>query len=1726
MADFDGDSFGQSSSLVPRLRELLSQYPAGTSTLREFLQNADDAGASRFVLSLDTQSYPATTPLLYPGLESGGALGPALLVYNDALFTPDDLAAIQRVGDSLKHAEASGKTGRWGLGFNSVYHVSDTPSLVSGSIVAWFDPQAKTLPVAPGALPGKMIDVSTARGAALTTAYPATFDPYRLAQFGCNPGGVTTGAPAMQGTLFRLPLRTPAVAATSQLSTRAVSVEDATRLLHEFAGEAAASLLFCKSLRTIEIWLGGGVSATVSLSSVTPAVLASRALAVTAAETAKGGKHPVPSLHDYTLDISTSVGAGGCGPHVVPGVATWLFCAQAGAEAGGALHSLSAGTATRHLRLLPVGGIAALVRGGTPPPGRVFVTQPLPILSGLPVHINARFETSSNRRSVWWEDGSLSGDGAARAAWNAALIEEILAPAYARLLRRATSASVLGDTPAALHALLPCLTAEPGAPSPWTKLMNAVFRVLVATHAPVLWVPAVAGCAVAAGIPLADLPTGSAASGYWCTLQAAVVLPHVEETENALVAALRLEGVPLVTLPSAQANAVVASGHCAAVADSKFVRARLRSSPTALVSVTCGGGSGWRLGLSLLRKCVQDLVRDAAGTTPVAAAKVFAELRGLPLLPLASGHFAKFEEPATGTVLFSRDPLVHRLLVGEVAGRCLVASTAALGGDLEALLASGPLQEAVNVAPLTHKAFARTLMGLAPKAHPGAAIPMPVEGLFSPPWLELAWSFLRESVPDLSPYVGVSLLPTRDGGISPLCLGPLLPPLDSWTLPERPPLSVLHGLAGAGIRFVEPATLRACVTLADLHPRLSSFVQPASLWGFAASCQAAAASMGETTRVSDLFVSITAPPAPPPAPKGGWLKAPVAPVAPAHPVSTPRFSPEQCDALRGWLAELARLAPAHLRPPTATAVLAALPVYRAYGASGLTPPRPLDCAPRLRLLREADALMHAVGRGEPGFALFSADALVYADAATLPLFDTLGEPFPLPLLDFVTSLLPRLARLPPPLVTKVMHWLLGRLDELRTSPDLVRTLSDTAFITPAVGSVLLRPRDAYDVSVDSLAALVDPSLFPSPAFAEPEQLAALRTLGLRVSLDRSSLLGVARSVETTVRGACAVTPVNEALLARGVAVASKLFSYIDGNAKTLFAVRPPPAPQVSAPPATQNLSSRVGGLFKAALVSFVDPQAEARAAVAAAAAAAAAQDLERKRAADEAAAAAFAHELRGLAWVPVWLRLPAGLPAHSPVDTLPVATPPNTRPFEDAALCSFTRRIFADGDGAALLAEVLGEGDGDKRPSTVSHAMRAFLGWDAPLPPAVLAQQLVAMGAQQQQGGESTSISFLLPRFFDPLLASAKGPAAEFGFVTDVLSAASAWIPCEGRFVPSSRVAFGGGRAAFSAPPFLFSVPHELLPYSVLLRACGVRETFSCSDFAVALRGLAARQTPPGSPLSPADLDLALVLVARAAPPNGVTTLDVLVPSVAGILLPACEVLFEDAAWADSGESQPKSEGEVAVFVHPSISNQVAASVGCISHRSRLLKTFAGVTPLGGGDLSNVVAFGLSEPIVSRIKSVLELYPEGPLLLNEYVANASDAGATVVRFCADLRSHKCVSLLDPRLSAWQGPALVVQNDALFSERDWASLSRVGQGHKLDMLATTGRFGLGALGAWLVALDPAAALDVFPPHPSNPLLSGVPLYGCALGRVWQHPRHAGSRCGIRARCYARRARLAH
>lgn len=154
----------------------------------------------------------------------------------------------------------------------------------------------------------------------------------------------------------------------------------------------------------------------------------------------------------------------------------WMVCnGLGGGEARRlALQQASSGNG---VRLVPWAGCAARI-GGAPVDGQAFCFLPLPIYTGLPVHLNGYFELSSNRRDIWRGE-DMVGDGRMRAEWNMALLKDAIAPLYARLLSEA--AASLGPCPD-FYDLWP--QAEPQ--ESWGVMVQALYRRLA--KASVAWV--------------------------------------------------------------------------------------------------------------------------------------------------------------------------------------------------------------------------------------------------------------------------------------------------------------------------------------------------------------------------------------------------------------------------------------------------------------------------------------------------------------------------------------------------------------------------------------------------------------------------------------------------------------------------------------------------------------------------------------------------------------------------------------------------------------------------------------------------------------------------------------------------------------------------------------------------------------------------------------------------------------------------------------------------------------------------------------------------------------------------------------------------------------------------------------------------------------------------------------------------------------------------------------
>lgn len=301
----------------------------------------------------------------------------------------------------------------------------------------------------------------------LLTEFQDQFEPYR------GHGGLHFTGQPFEGTIFRLPLRTPLQAESSMLSKRSLPDSDSRGLMLAMQREASAMLLFLKNIETIEIklWeadspesrlifrcrianLSGELrvkrafvgNATKAAADATAAATIATGSAPTIAKATKpiasstSKSHPaeVPNA-DYSLnvDCNSFVHETGSFENYEE---TWEVCNQLG---GPSADAIASDPTNELLRLVPWGGVAAFVYSSETRPqdnvlreGLAYCFLPLPVKTNLPVMVNGFFELSSNRRDVWQAGSDMTGDGRTRAEWNLSIMRDVIAPSYLRLLLR------------------------------------------------------------------------------------------------------------------------------------------------------------------------------------------------------------------------------------------------------------------------------------------------------------------------------------------------------------------------------------------------------------------------------------------------------------------------------------------------------------------------------------------------------------------------------------------------------------------------------------------------------------------------------------------------------------------------------------------------------------------------------------------------------------------------------------------------------------------------------------------------------------------------------------------------------------------------------------------------------------------------------------------------------------------------------------------------------------------------------------------------------------------------------------------------------------------------------------------------------------------------------------------------------------------------------------------
>ncbi|XP_050763101.1 sacsin-like [Gymnogyps californianus] len=402
---------GPSEPITLRLHNILREYGEEGDLFTEMVQNAEDAGATacRFLVDL-RHCRKATSGLLDPGMAA--CHGPALWAYNNALFTEDDLRNITRVGAATKEGQA-GRIGRFGLGFSSVYRVTDVPAVLSGETLLIFDPNGthlgKHIPRA--GCPGIRLDLSSRPR--ILRAFAEQFWPYH-GIFGCRlpePG-------PFPGSLFRLPFRTEEEAVTSQICSEAFGTERVQSLCTSFLGSNRLLLLFLQRVREMSLEMLPDV-ATSAEDTMPLATLRRKEIRDLGAPRDPPSRAAIEQLTACEEASKT----------------TWHYLVLVCQGDGELLELFHKKTQAGVHPLPPTAGVAlplALTADGKWVPrlgaeeGQVFCHLPMPVTSGLPIHVHGAFSILSNRKGLW--------DTAEQGEWNRVLLRNAVPVAWLRAL--------------------------------------------------------------------------------------------------------------------------------------------------------------------------------------------------------------------------------------------------------------------------------------------------------------------------------------------------------------------------------------------------------------------------------------------------------------------------------------------------------------------------------------------------------------------------------------------------------------------------------------------------------------------------------------------------------------------------------------------------------------------------------------------------------------------------------------------------------------------------------------------------------------------------------------------------------------------------------------------------------------------------------------------------------------------------------------------------------------------------------------------------------------------------------------------------------------------------------------------------------------------------------------------------------------------------------------------
>ena len=387
------------------------QYPDGNTIIKELIQNADDAKATEVKIIYDKRTFKGSNLL---SEKISNFMGPSLLCYNNSIFEKEDFESMKSLANSAKQANLT-KTGKFGIGFQSVYHLTDLPSFVTGESLVMLDPHSIYLDQK-NAETGKIWNFRND-----LKDYDDQILPYKIPFLGCNMNDY------FKGTLFRFPLRNEQCAKVSQISKKPYTNDNVEKLVKSFQQEGSEILLFLKNIQSVEILEiesenSPKVLYSININNINQEIINKRKELVTKYVSQGPGylrkiiSQEPPIIFEPTLQLSS--------PNE-KSLHKWLVCGSIGMNS----RDFSLQYQTESNKLIPWTQIAIKIPFDFKQKqvfnGKMFCFLPLPTNIGLKFHINGFFELSMNRIDLWIGD-NFEGEGRIKSDWNKSLQKDLV----------------------------------------------------------------------------------------------------------------------------------------------------------------------------------------------------------------------------------------------------------------------------------------------------------------------------------------------------------------------------------------------------------------------------------------------------------------------------------------------------------------------------------------------------------------------------------------------------------------------------------------------------------------------------------------------------------------------------------------------------------------------------------------------------------------------------------------------------------------------------------------------------------------------------------------------------------------------------------------------------------------------------------------------------------------------------------------------------------------------------------------------------------------------------------------------------------------------------------------------------------------------------------------------------------------------------------------------------